>query len=85
MEGCVKVEQQNLNSRQRRQISRGLQRLTAGEHTEVAWLLRELKSEIKAEVAAQRSGSQSDEGHHEAAGAGVDDDDGTRGVGSEWE
>ena len=81
----VKVGQQKLNSRQRRQISRGLQRLTAREHNEVTWLLKELTSEIRAEVAAQHSRSQSDEGRHEAAGAAGDDHDGTREVGTEWE
>ena len=70
----VKVGHQNLNSRQRRQIPRGLWRLTAREANEVARLLRELQSEIKAEVAALRSGSQTD-GETEKTGGGHDDDE----------
>ena len=46
----VKVEQQNLNSRQRRQIARGLLRLIARGQEEMIGVLEELKDEIRAEL-----------------------------------
>ena len=51
-----------------------LWRLTAREQNDVARLLRELKSKIKAEVAALRSGSQTD-GEAEKTRGGDDDDE----------
>ena len=65
----IKVEQQNLNSRQRRQISRGLRRLTARGREETIGVLEELKDEIRAEwvkanarsTGAQRCKSLSEE------------------------
>ena len=71
MEGAwlVKVEQQNLNSRQRRRISRGLRRLIARAREETIGVLEELKDEIRAEwvkanarsTGAQRCKSSSEE------------------------
>ena len=46
----VKVGRQNLNARQRKQISRGLRRLIAGGQDEMMRLMTELKNEIRAEV-----------------------------------
>ena len=43
------VVQQNLNSRQMTQISKGLEKLIAREQNELIRLLRGLKSEIRAE------------------------------------
>ena len=65
----VKVEQQNLNSRQRRQISRGLRRLIARGREETIGVLEELKHEIRTEwvkanarsTGAQRCKSSSEE------------------------
>ena len=44
--GEIRVEQQNLNSRKRRKIARGLRRIL----TRMASLLRELRNGIKAEI-----------------------------------
>ena len=44
------MEQQNLNSRQRRQISRGLRRLIARGQEEMIGVMEELKDEIRAEL-----------------------------------
>ena len=65
----VKVGGQNLNSRQRSRVSKGLQRLVARGQNEMIRLLTELKNEIRAEVAtasasnsrAQQCGSSSDD------------------------
>ena len=46
----IRVEQQNLNSRQRRKISRGLRRMITREQNGMANLLKELRNEIRAEV-----------------------------------
>ena len=65
----VKVEQQNLNSRQRRQISRGLRRLIERGQGEMIGLMEELKNDVRAEMVkanargtgAQRCKSSSEE------------------------
>ena len=46
----IRVEQQNLNSRQRRKISRSLRRMITREQNGMANLLKELRNEIRAEV-----------------------------------
>ena len=46
----LSVEQQNLNSRQRRKISRRLRRMITREPKWMASLLRELRNGIKAEI-----------------------------------
>ena len=46
----IRVEQADLNSRQRRKISRGLRRMITREQSGMARLLRELRKGIKAEI-----------------------------------
>ena len=50
----IRVEQPNLNSRQRRKISRGRRRMITPEQNGMTNLLRELRDEIKAEVLKRR-------------------------------
>ena len=46
----IRVEQQDLNSRERREISRGFRRMIIHEQNGMASLLRKLRNGIKAEV-----------------------------------
>ena len=53
----IRVNQDDLNSRQRRKISRGLKRMIDREKNGMARLLRELKKSIRAEVDESRRGA----------------------------
>ena len=74
------MEQQNLNSTQRRQVSRRFRKLFAREQNEMIRLLKELMSEIRAEFVssnasngrAQQHRLSSDEAYQEAAEVGGD-------------
>ena len=83
----------NLNSRQRRRVSRNLRRLIARKQNEVLKLLRELKSALwkgneSAEACdrATQGGGSSDGGTEKIKGGDDDDEMGSRGEeGNSWE
>ena len=88
----IRVGRSNLNSRQRRRVSRDLRRLMSREQNEVLKILRELKRAMwkgdESMEACERSmqGGRSSDGETEKVKGGDDDDDetGSRG-GNSWE
>ena len=88
-EWWIRVGRSNLNSRQRRRVSRDLRRLIAREQNEVSKILRELKSamwkgneSMEACEKTMQGGRSSDEETEKTKGGDDDDDEtGSRGVG----
>ena len=88
----IRVGHSNLNSRQRRRVSRNLRQLIAREQNEVLKLLRELKSALwkgnESVEACDKTmqGGRSSDGETEKTNGGDDDDDETGSRrGSSWE
>ena len=69
----IRVNQDDLNSRQRRKISGGLKRMIDRERNGMAKLLRELKKGIKAEIDESRQGANMNSESDEKSGDGEED------------
>ena len=63
--GGIRVNQDDLNSRQRRKISRNLKKMIDREKNGMARLLQELKNGIKAEVDESRRGADTNSENNE--------------------